>query len=102
MYFVFERLTGRRLNRSLAYIHFWLTVAGSLIIFWPGHFGHQPRRYIYYSDIYASGQIGAVELFIGIVALSVLLAQLLLPINLIYSLGRRRPRVGAPRDRPRS
>lgn len=66
IYFTFTWLTRRRVDRTLVLIHFWVTFAGTLYFLWPKH---------------------AVT---GIVALAVLLAQLLLPLNLIYSAGRRR------------
>lgn len=63
--------------------------------------------WIYFGFAVASGRqerkrLVQVHFWVTLAGAPVFLAQLLLPINLIYSLGRRRPTVGAPRDRPRS
>jgi len=37
MYFWFPKFTGRRLNEPLGKIHFWLTLVGFNLTFWPQH-----------------------------------------------------------------
>lgn len=100
IYFTFTLITRRRVNRTLTLIHFWVTFAGALCIFWPMHYeglAGMPRRYMQYNDWVSYRQFSGLNQFISLVALAVLLAQLLLPINLIYSAGRRRRPEEAPR-----
>lgn len=91
--FTFTWITRRRVNRTLTLIHFWVTFAGALCILWPMHYeglAGMPRRYMQYNDWVSYRQFGGLNQFISLVAVAVFFAQLLLPINLIYSTGRRR------------
>ena len=52
IYHWYPKMYGRYLNNTLAYIHFWLTMIGAYLIFWPMHYeglAGMPRRYYDYS-----------------------------------------------------
>ena len=52
IYHWFPKMYGRYLNNTLAYIHFWVTMIGAYLIFWPMHYeglAGMPRRYYDYS-----------------------------------------------------
>jgi len=49
VYHWFPKMFGRYLNNTLGYIHFWVTMVGSYLIFWPMHYqglAGVPRRYL--------------------------------------------------------
>ncbi|MGZ8549001.1 MAG: cytochrome c oxidase subunit I, partial [Chitinophagaceae bacterium] len=49
IYHWFPKMYGRYLNNTLAYIHFWGTIVGAYLIFWPMHYqglAGIPRRYL--------------------------------------------------------
>ena len=53
IYHWFPKMYGRYLNNTLAYIHFWVTLIGAYLIFWPMHYeglAGMPRRYLDYSS----------------------------------------------------
>src|ERR1043166_6751601 len=52
IYHWFPKMYGRYLNSTLAYIHFWITMVGAYLIFWPMHYeglAGLPRRYFDYA-----------------------------------------------------
>ena len=54
IYHWFPKMYGRYLNNTLAYIHFWVTMIGAYLIFWPMHyegFAGMPRRYYDYQQL---------------------------------------------------
>ncbi len=38
VYHWFPKMFGRYLNNTMAYIHFWVTIVGAYLIFWPMHY----------------------------------------------------------------
>ena len=49
VYHWFPKMFGRYLNSTLGYIHFWVTICGAYLIFWPMHYeglAGMPRRYL--------------------------------------------------------
>src|SRR6476469_7887437 len=51
LYHWYPKMYGRYLNNTLSYIHFWVTMIGSYLIFWPMHYeglAGMPRRYYDY------------------------------------------------------
>jgi len=49
IYHWFPKMFGRYLNHTLGYIHFWVTIVGAYLIFWPMHYeglAGVPRRYL--------------------------------------------------------
>ncbi len=94
VYHWFPKMYGRFMNNSLAYIHFWITLVGAYLIFWPMHyqgFAGMPRRYYDYSIWESFKQFNDLNRFISIVVIIVFAAQFLFLFNFFYSIfkGRR-------------
>lgn len=89
IYHWYPKMYGRYLNNTLGYIHFWITMIGAYLIFWPMHYeglAGMPRRYYKY-DIWESfKQFGTLNQFISIVAIIVFLTQILFILNFFYSI----------------
>ncbi|HEY1201882.1 MAG TPA: cbb3-type cytochrome c oxidase subunit I [Niastella sp.] len=94
IYHWFPKMYGRYMNNTLAFIHFWVTLAGAYLIFWPMHYeglAGMPRRYLDYSNWASFNQFGDLNKFISTVAIIVFAIQLLFVFNFFYSIfkGRR-------------
>ena len=94
IYHWYPKMYGRYLNNTMAYIHFWITLIGAYLIFWPMHYeglAGMPRRYLDYSNWASFHQFGGLNRFITIVATIVFAIQLLFVFNFFYSIfkGRR-------------
>jgi cytochrome c oxidase subunit 1 len=94
IYHWFPKMYGRFMNDTLAYIHFWVTMAGAYLIFWPMHYqglAGMPRRYYDFSVWESFKQFGELNQFISLVAMIVFAVQLLFLFNFFYSIfkGRR-------------
>ena len=87
----FPKMLGRMMNETLSKIHFWITFAGVYAIFMPMHYiglaGH-PRRYAETSGVEYLGSLQPVHVFITIVALITIGAQLVFVFNFFWSLFR--------------
>lgn len=89
VYHWFPKMFGRYLNNTLGYIHFWVTIIGAYLIFWPMHYeglAGMPRRYYDYSNWESFKMFGGLNEFISFVALIVFATQLLFIFNFIYSI----------------
>jgi cytochrome c oxidase subunit 1 len=89
VYHWFPKMYGRYMNNTMAYIHFWVTLVGAYLIFWPMHyqgFAGMPRRYYDYSNWESFKQFVELNRFISTVAMVVFAAQLLLVFNFFYSI----------------
>ncbi len=89
VYHWFPKMYGRFLNNTLAYIHFWVTIIGAYLIFWPMHYqglSGMPRRYYDFSNWQSFNQYGGLNEFISLVAMIVFAAQLLFVFNFFYSI----------------
>jgi cytochrome c oxidase subunit I len=89
IYHWFPKMFGRYLNNTMAYIHFWVTIVGAYLIFWPMHYeglAGMPRRYYDFSSWESFKQFGSLNEFITIVAGIVFLVQLLFIFNFFYSM----------------
>ena len=94
IYHWYPKMYGRYMNNTMAYIHFWVTLIGAYLIFWPMHYqglAGMPRRYVDYSTWVSFNQFGGLSRFITIVATIVFAIQLLFVFNFFYSIfkGRR-------------
>ena len=94
IYHWFPKMYGRYMNSTLGYIHFWVTLAGAYLIFWPMHYeglAGMPRRYMDYSNWISFNQFGDLNRFISTVAMITFAVQLLFVFNFFYSIfkGRR-------------
>ncbi len=89
VYHWFPKMYGRFLNNTLAYIHFWITLIGAYLIFWPMHYqglAGMPRRYYDFSNWESFKQFNGLNEFISLVAMIVFAAQLLFVFNFFYSI----------------
>ena len=89
VYHWFPKMYGRFLNNTLAYIHFWITIVGAYLIFWPMHYqglAGMPRRYYDFSNWESFKHFGGLNEFISLVAMVVFAAQLLFVFNFFYSI----------------
>lgn len=89
VYHWFPKMFGRYLNNTLGYIHFWVTIIGAYLIFWPMHYeglAGMPRRYYDYSNWESFKMFGGLNEFISFVALIVFAVQLLFIFNFVYSI----------------
>ncbi len=94
VYHWFPKMYGRYLNNTMAYIHFWVTIVGAYLIFWPMHYeglAGMPRRYLDFSNWSSFNQFEGLNRFISIVSFIVFAVQLLFVFNFFYSIfkGRR-------------
>ena len=89
VYHWFPKMYGRYLNNTLGYIHFWVTIMGAYLIFWPMHYeglAGMPRRYYDFSNWESFKMFGGLNEFISMVALIVFATQLLFVFNFFYSI----------------
>lgn len=93
IYHWFPKMYGRFMNNTMAYIHFWVTLAGAYLIFWPMHYeglAGMPRRYLDYSGWESFKQFAELNKFISTVAMIVFAVQLMFVFNFFYSIFRGR------------
>lgn len=89
IYHWFPKMYGRYLNNTLGYLHFWGTLIGAYLIFWPMHymgFAGVPRRYLDFRLWTSFNQFGELNKFISIVTIVVFGLQLMFVFNFFYSI----------------
>jgi cytochrome c oxidase subunit I len=89
IYHWFPKMYGRFMNQTLGYIHFWVTLVGAYLIFWPMHYegmAGMPRRYLDFSEWHSFNKFQSLNMMISTVAMIVFAAQLLFVFNFIYSI----------------
>ncbi len=89
IYHWFPKMFGRYLNSTLGYIHFWVTLVGSYLIFWPMHYeglAGMPRRYLDKKGWVSFNQFGDLDKMITIVSIIVFAMQLMFVFNFFYSI----------------
>jgi len=89
IYHWFPKMYGRFMNNTIGYIHFWVTMIGAYLIFWPMHYegmAGMPRRYYDVSGWASFKQFGGLNEFITIVVILVFAVQLLFVFNFFYSI----------------
>jgi cytochrome c oxidase subunit 1 len=89
IYHWFPKMFGRYLNSTLGYIHFWVTIIGAYLIFWPMHYeglAGMPRRYLDKSIWHSFNQFGDLDQMITIVSIIVFAVQLMFVFNFFYSI----------------
>ncbi len=89
IYHWFPKMFGRYLNNTLAYFHFWVTMVGAYLIFWPMHYeglAGMPRRYLDKSIWVSFNQFGKLDEMITIVSIVVFAVQLMFVFNFFYSI----------------
>ncbi|MDB5252545.1 MAG: cytochrome oxidase [Flaviaesturariibacter sp.] len=89
VYHWFPKMFGRYLNNTLAYIHFWVTLAGAYLIFWPMHYqglAGVPRRYLDFRLWSSFNHFTDLNKMITIVSIIVFATQLMFVFNFFYSI----------------
>lgn len=89
IYHWFPKMFGRYLNNTLGYFHFWVTIVGAYLIFWPMHYeglAGMPRRYLDKSIWVSFNQFGGLDQMITIVTVIVFAVQLMFVFNFFYSI----------------
>ncbi len=89
IYHWFPKMFGRFMNNTLAYIHFWVTLVGSYLIFWPMHYqgmAGMPRRYLNKEIWQSFNQFGELDKMITVVTIVVFAVQLMFVFNFFYSI----------------
>lgn len=89
VYHWFPKMFGRYLNNTLGYIHFWVTMVGAYLIFWPMHYeglAGMPRRYLDKAVWKSFTQFGDLDKMITIVSIIVFAMQLMFVFNFFYSI----------------
>ncbi len=89
VYHWYPKMYGRFLNNTLGYVHFWITIAGAYLIFWPMHYeglAGMPRRYYDFSIWESFKQFADLNRFISTVSMVVFAVQLLFLFNFFYSI----------------
>lgn len=89
IYHWFPKMFGRYLNNTLGYIHFWVTIVGAYLIFWPMHYmgmAGVPRRYLDFRLWSSFNQFSDLNKMISIVSIIVFAVQLMFVFNFFYSI----------------
>ncbi len=89
VYHWFPKMFGRFMNNTLAYIHFWVTLVGAYLIFWPMHYqglAGMPRRYLDKEIWHSFNQFADLDKMITIVTIVVFAVQLMFVFNFFYSI----------------
>jgi cytochrome c oxidase subunit I len=89
IYHWYPKMFGTYLNNTLAYIHFWVTIIGAYLIFWPMHYeglAGMPRRYYDFQIWESFKHFGGLNEFISVVSMVVFATQLLFVFNFFYSI----------------
>jgi cytochrome c oxidase subunit 1 len=89
VYHWYPKMYGRYMNNTLGYIHFWATMIGAYLIFWPMHYeglAGMPRRYYDYSIWESFKNFVELNRFISTVAMIVFAVQFLFLLNFFYSI----------------
>ena len=89
VYHWYPKMFGRYLNNTLGYIHFWVTMIGAYLIFWPMHYeglAGVPRRYLDKSIWHSFSQFGDLDKMITVVSVIVFAMQLMFLFNFFYSI----------------
>jgi cytochrome c oxidase subunit 1 len=94
IYHWFPKMFGRFLNNTLGYIHFWVTIIGAYLIFWPMHYeglAGVPRRYLDLRGWHNFNKFDELNKMITVVTIIVFAMQLMFVFNFFYSIfkGRR-------------
>src|SRR4029079_19462975 len=84
VYHWFPKMFGRYQNNTLGFIHFWVTMIGAYLIFWPMHYeglAGVPRRYLDLRDWHSFNKFDDLNKMITVVSIIVFAAQLMFVFN---------------------
>ncbi|MEZ4919550.1 MAG: cbb3-type cytochrome c oxidase subunit I [Saprospiraceae bacterium] len=89
IYHWFPKMFGRFMNETLGKIHFWGTMIGAYMVFWPMHYTGMagvPRRYYSIDTFNSFKHFTELNKFITIAAILVFFLQIVFIINFFYSI----------------
>jgi len=89
VYHWFPKMFGRTMNTTLGYVHFWLTILGVYLVFFPMHFlglSGLPRRYYSFTTFDTFNIYPDLNMFISIAAILTFSAQLVFLYNFFRSI----------------
>jgi cytochrome c oxidase subunit 1 len=89
VYHWFPKMFGRRLNKTMSYLHFWVTFIGVYLIFFPMHFlgmSGLPRRYYSFTYFETFNHFADLNSFISIAAFITFAAQFIFLLNFFFSI----------------
>src|SRR5690606_36427705 len=89
VYHWFPKMFGRMMDRTLGYVHFWLTFIGVYLVFFPMHYigiAGFPRRYYSFTNFDAFSSFTDLNTFISIAAIVTFVAQFIFLFNFFYSM----------------
>jgi cytochrome c oxidase subunit I len=89
IYHWFPKMYGRYMNNTLGYIHFFVTIISSYMIFWPMHYigmSGVPRRYFQFDAFPHFDKYQEMNVFITVFAFVAFSANILFVINYFYSM----------------
>jgi cytochrome c oxidase subunit I len=89
VYHWFPRMFGRMMNKSLGYIHFWITIVAVYGVFFPMHFlglAGVPRRYYSNSAYEDFNQLQNINELVTVMSMIGGVAQLIFAFNFFYSM----------------
>jgi len=89
VYHWFPKMFGRYLNSTLGYMHFWVTIIGAYLIFWPMHYeglAGVPRRYLDLRGWTSFNHFTELNKMITVVSIVVFAVQLMFVFNFFYSI----------------
>ena len=95
VYHWFPKMFGRMMNRTLGYVHFWVTFIGAYLVFFPLHYigiAGFPRRYYSFTN-FETGRIESfidLNTFVSIAAILTFIVQFVFLFNFFYSMYRGR------------
>ncbi len=96
VYHWFPKMFGRMMNEKLGYVHFWLSIIGIYLVFFPMHYlgiAGFPRRYYTFTNFETFNILGDLNSLITIAAGLTMFAQFIFLWNFFYSIfkGRKAP-----------
>ncbi|MDX2002966.1 MAG: cbb3-type cytochrome c oxidase subunit I [Chitinophagales bacterium] len=89
IYHWYPKMFGTFLNKTLGNIHFFITLIGSYMIFWPMHYmglAGVPRRYFQFDVFNQFNHFDNLNKFITVFAIIVFAAQIVFVFNFFYSM----------------
>lgn len=93
VYHWFPKMYGRMMDKTLGYVHFWMTFFGVYLVFFPMHYigiAGFPRRYYSFTTFDSFGAFTDLNMFISIAAILTFAAQLIFAYNFFHSMFRGR------------
>ncbi|WP_236974970.1 cytochrome c oxidase subunit I [Membranihabitans maritimus] len=85
----FPKMFGRFMNETLGRIHFWGTMIGAYVVFWPMHYLGMfgvPRRYYSFDTFDSFAGFDGINQFVTIGAIITFFVQLIFVVNFFYSI----------------